>query len=517
MRTKKIQLYTAALFLSLLSVSCNDYLDTTPSKGENEELHSKEQVEALFNNSDLINTPVALAVAESDDQGMSTDIYDQLGYLENGMMNGLSFNITDVEEEIYGDPVWEREYNKIFTANLVINKIDDVEDATDEERSEYLAQAHFVRAVALWNLVQTYCMPYSSQTADGLGLPLMQENSWEEDATRATLQETYDFILSDLRAARQSPRTDVTDRWWVSQPAVDAMLARFFLFTCQYDSAETYAEQALESTQATLEDYNEYEKTVSSVMNPLTGESEEIDYAQTYQYSPNELMNYPENYYSQYFQVQSGYYLIPSDDLMALYDQDNDLRYDQFFTKKDLWNLYVSGIGDDIMYLKFIDSYGESMLQSGPTVPEMLLTAAEAKARQGDISGAMETVNKLRAARMRSGSDSVSLEASTQQEAIEAILDERHREMPFVMRWWDIRRLAFNESTFDDVTVNHTFYGVESNIVDDSQIYTYMLPVQSSRYAQPIVNTELKHSNNQIVQNVYDDNAVVVTELQEEE
>lgn len=37
------------------------------------------------------------------------------------------------------------------------------------------------------------------------------------------------------------------------------------------------------------------------------------------------------------------------------------------------------------------------------------------------------------------------------------------------------------------------------------------MPVKSKRYAQPIVYTEITRSNNQIVQNEYDDSSVIVT------
>ena len=97
------------------------------------------------------------------------------------------------------------------------------------------------------------------------------------------------------------------------------------------------------------------------------------------------------------------------------------------------------------------------------------------------------------------------------------ILDERHREMPFISRWQDIRRLAYNDVSYDDVTVTHTLYNVKNNVVDDSQVITYTLPVKSPRYAQPITNLEIKRSKGQITQNLYTDNDVVKTIQDNEE
>lgn len=83
--------------------------------------------------------------------------------------------------------------------------------------------------------------------------------------------------------------------------------------------------------------------------------------------------------------------------------------------------------------------------------------------------------------------------------------------MPFISRWQDIRRLAYNEVSYDDVTVTHTFYKVVNNVVDNSEVLTYTLPVKSARYAQPITNLEIRRSKGQISQNEYSDNDVVKT------
>ena len=83
--------------------------------------------------------------------------------------------------------------------------------------------------------------------------------------------------------------------------------------------------------------------------------------------------------------------------------------------------------------------------------------------------------------------------------------------MPFIMRWFDIRRLAFNETSYDDVTVERDFYQVSDNAANYDVVSHSVLPVKSKRYAQPIVYTEITRSNHQIEQNAYDENSVVVT------
>lgn len=502
MKKTRIYISVAALLLAI-ATSCNDYLDTTPSKGDSEVLDNSEQVEGLFNNSDNFNTKATLVAAESDDMGMTTDLFDQSGYIGEDFANGLSFDIDAVEAYPYGDEVWNDEYNKVFIANLVLENIDEVKDLTDAKRSEYLAQAHFTRAMALWNLAQVYCQPYAKSTADTYGLPLKTSTSYEESTDRGTLKATYQFIYNDLKAAARTAKTDIDKRWWVSQPAANAMLARYFLFTCQYDSAAIYADKALESNAATLQDYNEVGIQKESIISP-DGVSDSVTYSDLYELAPNELADYQENYFSSYAEVESGLYLIPSGSLISLYDTDNDLRYLLFFSVHSLWAASMDDGADSRMWHKFHHyAYDTDLIEIGPTVPEMLLTKAEAEARLGKVSDAMATVNILRRARMDSSAEDIDLSASTQEEAVKAILDERHREMPYLMRWADIRRLAYNEVDYDDVTVSRDFYEVENGIPNTDKITTYTLPVRSPRYAQPISDLEIKRSGNQIKQNEY--------------
>lgn len=491
--------YILTAISAVALTSCNDYLDTIPNKGNDEVINNTAQVEALLGNSSIFNTQALLTVSSSDDYGLTPDMASAIGWVDGSLLNGMTWNVTDLVAYQYGDVAWSGEYTKIFTANLVLNSLDEVSDLTAEKRTEFLAQAHMMRAMALWNLANIYCLPYSAATIDGPGLPLKQTTNYEESMARATLRETYEFILNDLDEAYTTANTGISRRWWVSRPAVAAMKARYYLFTQDYDNAITYADEALKCTDAVLEDYNAlgFEKSLVS----LDGEVDTVFYSQLYRYSENELADYCENYFSEYFTTEQQ--LIPSETLTALYDKDNDLRYSQFFNAKALWESGIGGFGDDVVYNKFAQK-----IQMGPTVPEVMLTKAEAMARKGQWQEAMDIVNELRRTRYAEGSD-YTLTATSQQDAVLKIIDERHREMPFVMRWFDIRRLGFNDADYDDVIVERTFYEVSDNAMDEFATYKYTLPAGSARYAQPIIGTELSRSGGAVTQNEYPDGCVV--------
>jgi hypothetical protein len=142
-------------------------------------------------------------------------------------------------------------------------------------------------------------------------------------------------------------------------------------------------------------------------------------------------------------------------------------------------------------------------IPSGPTVAEMLLIKAEALARTNNINGAMDALNTLRAKRMTPGAW-VNLVATGQDDAIHKVIDERRREMPFVQRWFDLRRYNNNEDPNDDVVLTKSFYPYTISAVQTTQpVQTYTLPKNSRRYAAPLPRTEIISSNGVITQNTY--------------
>ena len=535
-------IYNLGLLAAMSVVSsCNEFLDEVPSRGDNEVLNRGEQVKNLFANSNNYYTPVDFLVASTDDYGMTMDVFDALGYLDVPSLSGMSWAPEGLDV-FMSDELWSKQYNKIFTANAVINDIDNITDVTAEEKAEYLAHAHFVRALAYWELVNVYCLPYAEENLNALGLPLKVSTHTDEDLTRASLKDTYAFIEADLKEALKSPRTDVVEgeRWLVSQPAAKALMARFYLFTGDYAQAAKYADESLSSQTVTLLDYNqlttydmdkggggfwgdqEFGDEEFPEGDEEGGEGEEVGgdgedwpeeggniltFCETYNWGAYQFVDYQEIFYPQFYTVTATVNLLASQELTDLYDKDNDLRYINLFVENGLVDYWVYGFNDVCNYHLFTsrNQWGQQMdvfLGASPTVAEMYLTKAEALARQGSWSEAMNVIQTLRASRFVDGSD-YSLSATSQSEALTEILKERRRELPFLMRWYDIRRFAYNETPNDDVELRRTFYTIENGEVDFNTVKEYVLPVKSRRYAQPILTQEIQRSRGQMQQNQY--------------
>ena len=103
-----------------------------------------------------------------------------------------------------------------------------------------------------------------------------------------------------------------------------------------------------------------------------------------------------------------------------------------------------------------------------------------------------------------SPADVINLAASSQEDAVKKVLEERRREMPFARRFMDIRRLNSNECSYDDPgDITKTFYEYSLVNINVSSKKTYTLEKNSAMYACPLPETEFIASDYVIDQNIY--------------
>jgi hypothetical protein len=382
-------------------------------------------------------------------------------------------------------------YRQIFNANVVLTYVGEVEgDAALKE--DLKADAHFIRAYCYWFLANTYCLPYAQgKNEQEPGMTLKTTTEYQEPLQRATLKQTYDLILADLNEAMKTARDDVDPKkpWRVSKKAAAAFLSRVHLFLGNYDEALTHTNNALASTTAQLVDF----RTIKAG-NPgiYRSPADTLKYSELYDWRADKWLYWKEFYITRVSQITRP---VPSPGLLSLYDQDNDLRFKWFMIPK---HNRVSG--STIPYYGYVVFNNGAYVPTGPTVAEVLLNKAEILARKGDAAGAMDAVNMLRAKRMNTAAP---LSATDTDDAIKKVLDERRREMPFSMRWFDIRRFSVNDYAADDVTVSRTYYKVTGNTVDRTATQPYTIPPGSRLWALPVPDLEISQSKDVIQQNQY--------------
>lgn len=483
--------------LALTGSGCKKFLEQEPARQTT--IETVDQLRGLLDNPtssggngfyEENNNTVTFS---SDDAEIPADVFAANVSRLGG--DRLLYYTFDTEQIIglSGDPLWTGEYRKIFVANTVLDNLD-AATGSPTEKALVKADAQFQRAYSYWVLANYYCLPYSQANLGAPGLPLKKTSSMEEPLSRATIEETYQFILSGLNEAMKVASVDVdpTKQWRVTKRTVEAMFSRYYLFTGDYDKALEFANKALTSASIVLKDY----KTIAAgPAIAYTNPTASLEVPETYNWAAAQYIPWPELYYPRFAYTANQFYM-PSASLRALYEGQNDLRY-KWFMIENGGRRFSIVTPQTFRYVQFDD--GRRII-SGLSRAEMLLNKAEALARTNKPEEAMAAVNELRAKRFTTPTN---LTAANSDQAIANVLAERRREFPFSMRWMDIRRFSVNNYPADDVAITRNFFQMNGNNVDVNTPKTYTLPVGSKRYAVPINGLDINASNGTIPQNTY--------------
>lgn len=501
--------YTLIIAITAGLSSCEKFLDEPPSKSSSLPVSNTSQLNGLLNNyNNFYREGNRTAIYSTDDYGFTKELYDARPGTFS--MAAVEFSLWDTQflPDDNRESFWSGEFKKIFNANMVLNYLDKV-DGTDADKEILRTDAHLIRAYSYWILANTYCLPYTEANKDQPGLPIKQSTSFEEPFERKPLHEVYALIESDITEALKTPLPLVQDgvarHWRANKAAANGFAARYWLQQNNYTEALKYANAALEEY-SVLVDYNtemHYGNSQNVNINPGTPDQETVTlqypYTHDNQSDFTDMIGWKEFLYFRMLYHESWWY-VPSQELLNLYDKDHDLRYRYHMVEGYSYDRGMTKPAYD--YPGYIFFF-KDRIPSGPTVAEMLLIKAECLARTNQVSAAMEAVNQLRAARMEPGAW-VELTAANQQEAVKKVLEERRREMPFSIRWFDIRRFNNNEDPSDDVSLSRTFYPYTVGAVQKDQApQVYSLPKDSRRFAAPIPRTDIISSQGAIEQNTY--------------
>jgi len=352
------------------------------------------------------------------------------------------------------DDGWNAMYNTSTYANVLINEIGNCTDGTQAEKDQLAAEAKVHRADAYLMLVNQYAKPYNKETAGtDPGVPLVTSEDTEQSLKRASVQAVYDQIIKDLTEAL--PYLPSTQDYTTKPTKASAYgeLARAYLLMGDYENAYAAADNALQE-QSTLNDMSLMtESPVSASFYP-------------------QMINDPEVLLLKTPTQSNGTWdctmLHLSDEILNLLGE-KDKRYQLFTASVADYASSFADAGGRLFYQDISMSYRNI----GPSVPEMMLIKAEYYARNNQPAEAMRLVNDLRKTRF-AAEDYEELTANTADDALKAVIDERHREF-FCrnLRWYDMRRLK------DDARFAKTYtrqWGGQ----------TYTLTPESNRYVLPI-------------------------------
>lgn len=218
MKISKNYIAAFAVAASMSLVACND-LDTEPQgnhvtsnqKGEAVALQPGLAAAGVVGISSTINQSMAVYSSAHCDFGwpgvmMFLDcigpdlVSDNIGY--NWFSSSGEYNYGN-DNNYIDNLSWRYGYKWISAANTVLANIDP--ETTDPQLQLYAAQGYANRAAAYFNLIQLYQNTYKGNESKP-GLPLLTNENLDQVALdggceRATVQETYDLIMSDLNTA----------------------------------------------------------------------------------------------------------------------------------------------------------------------------------------------------------------------------------------------------------------------------------------------------------------------------
>jgi hypothetical protein len=149
---------------------------------------------------------------------------------------------------------WTILYQTVNGANNVISLVSLLPDALFElkSKSELIGEAHFLRAMATFDLLRYFGEFYDINSRYGIIIRTEPVNFVTRDKARSTVADSYTQILSDLDyAIANAPDFSVTYRG--SKTAAKALKARVLLFMGRYADAATMANEVITENKRSLE------------------------------------------------------------------------------------------------------------------------------------------------------------------------------------------------------------------------------------------------------------------------
>ncbi|MGB8357914.1 MAG: RagB/SusD family nutrient uptake outer membrane protein [Bacteroidales bacterium] len=157
---------------------------------------------------------------------------------------------------------WEMSYKIVYGANVAISMADIKGD--DPFTNQLKGESYFLRAFATHNLVRFFAKPYSDANKSQPGVIIRESKSDNMPKARATLEETYRYIISSLKTAESVMSEEMPsernndNRRFASIYSVWAMLSRVYLYKGELDSCIIYSDKLINSEMFALETPDSY-------------------------------------------------------------------------------------------------------------------------------------------------------------------------------------------------------------------------------------------------------------------
>ncbi len=338
-----------------------------------------------------------------------------------------SFTYTHSPDQANSRFFWYISYKIANGANTVIEILEE-QGADDNTKKQMLGENYFIRAFVHFNLLKFYSIAYTTgDPSTNLGVIIRNSTSGESQKARATIQETYDFIISDLNKAVEFMNSQRGSEY-ASKQAAQALLSRVYLNMENNDKTIEYADQVINSGRFALETASSYPGLFASSLS-----HNETIWAIAFTPVDNrgKFGSIASMLYSD---GNSGwgeeFASLPYRNLLA--ENLNDVRLTYIDTSFNDNGAVRTKNGIQVFYItKFSFQDGDPNLSSPIMfrLAEMYLNKAEAYAKKGDESNALAMVNEIR--KNRGMADDLVSSVPSGKTILDMVLDERSRELAF--------------------------------------------------------------------------------------
>ena len=407
------------LFASILvNSSCKKFVDINPPINQitgDEAFKSDASATAIVTGiySEMMNNPAQFS------SGFTT-MYagmcaDELYYYSSGNNDEFVTNQISLSNHgLIGSSFWQPVYKYIYTANLVIEKLNKADLLSANVKRRLEGEAKFIRAFCYFQLVNLFG-----------DVPLITGTNYHINSTipRTSTNIIYQQIISDLRdASGLLSSTYVTaDRVRPNKWAAEGLLARVYLYTGEWSKAEESASLVIQSPLYSLP------ANLNNVF--LKNSSEALWQLQPVNPSWN---TWEGNIILPASSASLPTYLLTSSLLQAFETGD---------PRKASWTNTRTYAGTTVVYPYKYKVYGNGASLTEfymiLRVAEQYLIRAEARVNQNNIPGAQADLNII-----RNRSALANTTANTQPDLLSAIERERRIELfaEWGHRWYDLKR-----------------------------------------------------------------------------
>ncbi len=394
---KKYTFLTIVLLLA--ATSCRDFLDEKSSAS----LRIPETLEdnqALLDRTDVISFTCNSGEISADDYFLKDIDFASLPAEADKRLYTWQPGLVSIP----GANDWANIFNGINILNNVLYNLDHYQIPNS---ANVRGQALALRGMSYLDAAQVWCPAYkANDAASVLGLPLRLDPDMNIPSVRASLEQTYRQIISDLETAASLLPDVQISIIRPSRATALGYLSRTYLYMGNYTKALEHGLAALKIN-STLLDFNTLN---TAAFYPIP-------------YDHVELL-LPTTQAASVILISKAKMTA---DLYNLY-AENDLRKAAYFRLS----------AGDIMFKGNFTSGGSR--SSALAVDELYLTVAESYVRLGDAEKGLEYLNALLVKRYKAGTYAPYTTASVAQ-PLELIRTERRKETPMrALRWADLKR-----------------------------------------------------------------------------